>query len=442
MLLDDRHDYPMSVFARLRFDGRVDFLTAQAAYDEVVARHPFCRSRVITGTRGQRQWAAAENAAGFRVDASCSDEAFPLPMPIDLRKDPGFQVTVGCDGQGSTVVFRVHHACSDGIGLLQIIEDWLLSYDRLVRQRRGAAALRAVDTSRLPLRNRCLARGGRWAAHLRHHMHGLERIRKFFVHRPIRLLTKPLAVFSKAAEPRAAFPAMLGSSLDAVEFQSLHADARRQGVTLNTMFLRDLFVSLAAFQAHNEPTSDRAWLRIAVPINMRTGADQTMPAANQVSMVFLDRRPCDMFNSARLLDGLHKEMQVIKQNDLGLTFLLSLQMLRLVPGGLSLAVAGSDCSATCVLSNLGEPLKDVPLPRLGGKLQAGNMSLESFDFLPPVRPGTAAAFGIFSYAGELRISLHYDSRSLSVPQAEQLLDVFTAQLNRQSRQAVFSLAAG
>ena len=65
-----------------------------------------------------------------------------------------------------------------------------------------------------------------------------------------------------------------------------------------------------------------------------------------------------------MLRSIHEEMNSIRRCQLGLTFIVSLWGLRLLPGGLAKWVDRDCCEATCVLSNLGRAMADSPLPRL------------------------------------------------------------------------------
>ena len=86
-----------------------------------------------------------------------------------------------------------------------------------------------------------------------------------------------------------------------------------------------------------------------------------MPAANVMSVIFLDRRGKDFEDPDKLLVGIHDEMKLIKRYELGLTFVLSLRFLSKIPGGLRNATSASKCQASCLLTNLGIMLHRLPL---------------------------------------------------------------------------------
>ena len=166
------------------------------------------------------------------------------------------------------------------------------------------------------------------------------------------------------------------------------------------------------------------WISFAVPMNLRQGDDSRMPAANVVSMVFLQYTPAQIADPARLLRGIHAEMDLILRRQLGLTFVLSLSVVRALPGGLAGRANQRRCEATCVVSNLGRAMADSPLPRRDEKIVAGNVVLDGIDFFAPVRHGTAVTVGLVHYAGGLQICMQYDRRSISEVQAEDLLATY------------------
>jgi hypothetical protein len=81
--------------------------------------------------------------------------------------------------------------------------------------------------------------------------------------------------------------------------------ARRLGVAVNDLLIRDCFLTLKRWRMR---TGDQSgWIRVAVPVNLRTRADRRLPAANKASLVFLDRLARHMADPQRLLHSVHEE---------------------------------------------------------------------------------------------------------------------------------------
>ena len=117
-------------------------------------------------------------------------------------------------------------------------------------------------------------------------------------------------------------------------------------------------------------------------------------------------------------------MDLIRRRQLGLTFVLSLSVVRALPGGLAGRAKQRRCEATCVLSNLGRAMADSPLPRRDEKIVAGNVVLDGIDFFAPVRDGTAVTVGLVYYAGGLQVCMQYDSRRITEAQAGDLMATY------------------
>ncbi len=166
-----------------------------------------------------------------------------------------------------------------------------------------------------------------------------------------------------------------------------------------------------------------------------------LPAANVVSMVFLDRTR-KQIAAADLLRGIHNEMDSIRRRQLGLIFVVSLWGLRLVPGGLAKGVNRNCCDSTCVLSNLGRALADSPLLRCNERIVAGNVMLEGVNVFSPVRRGTAVSMVLIYYAGGLRLCMHYDRRHVTETQAGDLMATYLRTIRASTGMASRSVRGG
>jgi hypothetical protein len=146
------------------------------------------------------------------------------------------------------------------------------------------------------------------------------------------------------------------------------------------------------------------------------------------SLVFVTRRASVCRAADALLQSIHRELQQVKAGGLARTFLRSLEIRKRLPGGLARSVRNGKCGATAAMTNVGETLGMSRLPRREGRLIAGNLLLDSADFLAPIRPLTCASFSACTYAGRLSISLQYDPQALSEHAADQLFGIFLGRL--------------
>ncbi|MGO8751190.1 MAG: hypothetical protein ACLQNE_35030 [Thermoguttaceae bacterium] len=425
MLADDRPAYPMTFFLRLRLAGRFGLETFPQALRTAVSRHPLLSALVRQVGRRRPEWIAANRADPpvYRMPQP-GGNGLPHAEPIDLRKEPGLRLWL-LEGERTThMVAQFHHACCDGLGAVAFIEDLLVAYAMAMKTSANGPSLCPIEFERL----RGRARFG-WSAWsllklLPRQLVGLAGVRQFFAHAPSPAV--PSSAGQDAAALPAQYPAVLDRQLTVAETTALGLRARREEATVNDILVRDWYLAMGDWRSRCFSGRSGDWLRLAVPINLRTAEDRRAPAANIVSMVFLDRRAADFGDPADLLHGVHQEMGQIKRCRLGLTFLLSLSAIRTLPGCLARMADTDRCSATGVLTNFGIVMGRTSLPTRDGNIVAGDVALEAIDCAAPLRPHTHVAMAALTYAGRLRILLHYDPRALLADQAESLLDTFMA----------------
>ena len=105
-----------------------------------------------------------------------------------------------------------------------------------------------------------------------------------------------------------------------------------------------------------------------------------------------------------------------------------LKVLALAPPVLRRFVRKNMQMSSSVLSNVGRVFEDPSLPRKSGKLCLGETTLDSIEFLVPLRPGTEAAFGMSTYAGRLNLCLHYKPHKIRTAAAQELFDMLIRNL--------------
>ena len=425
LLADDGPAYPMNGVFRLRFSGRFDRQALQAAVLKAVARHPLLSAKIQPARRNGYQWIADERSEpSIQWITAPTAAEFPPVGHIDLQRGPGFKAWVVQHDRATTtdLVLALHHCCCDALGAFRFIEDLLIAYDAAVHANRASLELAPLDPKLLRSRGRFGLSPGRLLRDGLKQLVGLHGVWRFFMHAPVPLVPhKPQPRSGPAPEH---YPAAITRQFDETETDTLRQTARRHRVTVNEWLARDLFLALDTFRTQREGSDRDDWLRLSVPMNLRTENDRQLPATNVVSLIFLDRRKRHFADPMRLLAGIHREMQRIKRLRLGLTFVLSLRLMKLLPGGIARTVETDRCQSTCVFSNLGLLLADVPLSRSEGRVVSGDMVLEAMDIFPPLHPYTCAAFCIFTYAGRLNVTLHYDPRPLDRADAEELLETF------------------
>ncbi len=426
MLFDDPPTHPMSFFIRLKLTGHCNASVLDTALRQVLSRHPLLSATAQKVSGNRFDWHPLDTSTAsvhWETESADSDETHPAYL--DLSKRSGLEV-FGSQTEGATeLLFQFHHACCDALGGLELIEDVLVDYANDISDP-PLPELQA-SSGKCPLRNRAKFGLTRWDLFriAPKQLVGLLGARKFLVHTPAPLIPVEPANL-KLPLPKQ-YPTSVQHQFSSDETQAIITAAKASRTTVNNLLASDLFISIQQFREQQRIAHPCRWIRLSVPVNLRRPGAECDSAVNTVSMVFLDRRPKVIKNRNHLLATIHREMSCIKKLDLGLTFPLSLRLLKPL-GVVTRMTDDEQCRCTAVLSNLLRPLADSCLPRQGEKIIVGNLQLDEICLLPPVRPKTISAFGVLTYAGRLGVTQHYDSRAISTNDAQQLLNIYVEQI--------------
>lgn len=421
VITENSPSFPMNMFCRMRFRGKIDYKTYVQAAHNVMARHPLLQAKLEKTAAGKLQWVAAEEPGAVPLIQEEPTRGYPAVQPIDITKEIGFRPHVVQGRDNFDLFFQVHHAAADGLGAFILGRDSLIEYARL----KGIGSERATRSSRLE--PELLA--GRGNFHVTNWellkmspqlSVGLFGIAQYFFRWPFRIAKGEIAsVSDPAPDP---FPTGHTMELSIDDSTTLAEVAVELGCTVNDLMARDIFIALQRWREKHNPGKPHDWLRLMTPANMRTYADRRLPAANVVSMLFFDRRARDTEDPKKLLESFRFEMDIIRKFNLEHIFVLMLRALRKIPGGLKWLTKPKCAKTTAVFTNLGEPMSRIKLPRNGKNLLVGDIEMIGMDLLAPFRPHTAAAFAAFKYGGMQGLSLHFDHRNMSSDEAQELLD--------------------
>jgi NRPS condensation-like uncharacterized protein len=427
MWADDRPDHPMTALIEVAYSGSLEQTLFETAFADVLAQHPLLRA-TIDETRKRPRWVVHEDASP-RID--WGDEASPLSYPagreaIDLTREIGVRAWVRTGASGGRVVLQLHHACTDGVGVMQVLCDLLRAYDA---RSKNAAPQLSRNASLLATRDRFFNRPiwGRTKALLS----AAKRTRTWTRERLIPLREDAQCREDTQRSEAAARPmeSILHRELETDETAELLHAARAAGVTANDLLIRDLFQVLAA-RCRQNIVDENDCLCVCMPMNLRDAADVRMPAANKMMMSFLRRTPFECSEPDELLRSVHDETTFIKRTRRGVRLLEVIRIMIAVTGKIPPKLLAKNSFATAVLSNLGKLAgRDVGLPTDdAGRLVAGGLTIDRIITAPNGRPGTAAVLVALTYAGRLTLSLRYERDALSEEAAAELLDAFLAQL--------------
>lgn len=427
MLADDRPDYPMVFVITLRFSGKFN----RAAFDDAVAttavRHPLLTAYVEGPSVEKLRWTPA---ADWRPFVAFVDGDEPLCFPegrsqIDLRRETGWRLWVRARSDGVEWRLQFHHACCDGIGALQVVEDLLGAYHALVLSDDAAKFLKPLDLARLARRGAFGMTISQRLLRLPFEVWGsVIGLLTFFLRRPTAVIApRPPG---PCAEQQGRVPDLPSATFEKTELASLRAAAKQAGVTLNDWLLRDVFTAVASWNDRHRPGTGQRSLRVMVPFSLRNLGDRYTPAANIVGMVHIDRLMRLHRDPKQLLRSLAFEMNVHKRFNFAIVNVRICAALRQIPGLMRRVADAPRCRASTVLSNVGRLFSGTRLPRRDGKVLCGELTLESVGTAPPVRERTPITILALIYADRLVLTANYDRASFEPKDAELFVEALAA----------------
>ncbi|MCC6123891.1 MAG: hypothetical protein IT426_02935 [Pirellulales bacterium] len=432
MFLDDRPDYPMDFALQLRLTGDIARPAFDSSFAEALARHPLLCALIRHTPRRGMVWNPARER---RPVIDWARNGTPLDGShdgrIDLQREAGLRCWVRQGDGSAEVTLQFHHACCDGIGSLQFLADLLAAYGIRTASEGQRPNLPGCNPADLLWRGEHADAAAPPPKELnRSLLTDLRDIGRLLGRRPAILGLS--GADAECSTPTIPFPGILRHEFDSAESARLHAAAAGQGVTVNDLLLRDMFLSLQTWIAERMSGSTGRWIRIAVPVSLRTGDGDCTSAANQVSYNLLtrNRHRCD--ESEEFLRGINLENQPSLRRRRGLMFLRGIRCLLRIPGAIPLYLGDHRCLATAVLSNLGDINRSIgaAFSCPAGKIAAGNLVLESILCAPPVRANTRAAFLVHKYAGRYNVCVRCDPQVFAEIDARRLLARYIEQMRR------------
>jgi hypothetical protein len=201
------------------------------------------------------------------------------------------------------------------------------------------------------------------------------------------------------------------------ESQRMQRAAQQAGTTLNSVLLRDVFLMLRDWRQESRSACDRDILRLTIPVNLRSAADRTMPAANLVSLLCLDRMLSEVHDESALLEYIDATIERSRREHGEWLLPAALRLMQHFPTQLTRVLRRKRFAGTTLLSNIGPALTHCHLPRVAGKLVAGNVTLQQVEFLPVLRVHQGVSFGTTTYGGAITLGMHFDSRRVPREQA-------------------------
>ncbi len=441
MLVDDRPSHPMVFVMAAQVSGAFQQPALQQALDELVQCHPFL-SCCVTEVPG-RGWCwmpltppATSAAPAGRLEWIDGDEAsvaefVPQVRSIDLTSETGLQVVVRASPTQARLILYIHHVCCDGIGGIQILGELLARYGQ-----KTAAADAKRPMFEEPRKELLLERENYDAgdATVERQKKSLKKtvgkISRLLLRKPVTLAPSVVSAVPPSGAATALAPAILEAVISKAAHRKLRAVAAAHDVSINDLFIGQFLLHIRRWNSRTQPDNGKSWIRLSIPVSMRTRVHDQMPVANVVSYAFVTRRQHECDDMDPLLKSIHRQTGDVVFNREGIVCLKIFKVLRMFPRGMKMFLGLKSCLSTAVLANIGDIRRRFSgrFPLDDGKWIAGNVRVERLTGVAPVRPNTRAAVSIGEYAGELSISLRTDAAVINMADSQRFLQEFVEAL--------------
>lgn len=415
MLCDDRPSHPMVFVIAADVEGELRKSELQQACRELLQTQPLLRS-IVVGTGKAAVWRnvhVPDDVVRFEsVSPAELDVCVPKVTRIDLRRRPGIIVEALVSADRARITLYLHHSCCDGIAGVQLISELLARYGQLTAREGRKPVFEPCCPDDLRLRENYEPPEPAEPRPKRSFFQIAAKIGRL-------LFRKPTPVATSAQRGRRGFDApdqaIRTASLSVDTHRTLRTVANRLNVSLNDVLLREMFLLIRDWNQEAGCASGRRWIRIAMPLSMRTSLHARIPACNIVSYALVTRRFRDCDSPDDLARSIHDQTGNVLFYREGLIALKLFRILRRFSFGMRLFLAAKSCMSTIVVANVGDVRRRFSgrFPLQDGRWMAGNVLVRCIYGVAPVRPNTLAAVSIGDYAGELSISLRTDGTVLS-----------------------------
>jgi NRPS condensation-like uncharacterized protein len=435
MFRDDRPAYPMIIVVTVRVSGQLLREPFAQSLQELVADHPLLRSRIAASAESDWCWVPIETPGEIlEWQPIAAADTFVLPnRRIDIRTEAGIHVLVAAGEERSQVVLYLHHACCDGLAALQLVGELFARYGQQTADPAGRRPeFERPDPSVLLLRDNYEVGDAAAIRQKRSLRRVIGKVCRLLLRKPVRIeIEAGLGAMQGRAQPTSEEPAAIQSrTLSKSTYRALRAWSTRQGVSVNDVFLREMILHVREWNRQAGVPLRKRWVRVAVPLSMRTSRHERMPAANVVSYALVTRNEADCSHSDTMLKSIRQQTSDVLFNREGIVCLKLFQVLRRIPGAMSLFLNLKPVLSSIVLANVGDVRRRFSgrFPLQNGRWVAGNVVIENIHGVAPVRPNTRAAMSIGDYAGELSISLRTDRLALTAEASERFLQGYLHRL--------------
>ncbi|MCA9034282.1 MAG: hypothetical protein KDA91_04075 [Planctomycetaceae bacterium] len=433
MFADDRPSHPMVFAMTVAVAGELRRKELTLAINDSIRDNPLLACLIADTADQGWSWVPLEShtpAVEWNHFAQTEDFSEVSARIIDLTQSAGLEVQVDATPNAARIVFHLHHACCDGIGALQFIGEVMARYGCFTAgpdDKRPQFVPRNIE--QLRLRNQ-FSSAGTQRSRIGRISRAVAKVSRLLLRRPVTLMKVSNVSDAANQHDRATAGILRFAELPSEFTRGLSIAAQKQKVSVNDLCILEMLLLIHDWRESQGDLSGRSWLRVAVPLSMRSKEHEAMPAANLVSYAFVTRRASECRDPNQLIASIHEQTGDLLFMREGIVALKCLRFFRSVPLGMKMFLELKSCFCTVVLANVGTIRRrfEGRFPTEDGLWKAGNVRITSINGAAPVRRNTHVAVSIGDYGGMLRINLRADNHVMTPEQASQFLSEYVGRL--------------
>ena len=406
---------PWTVQLELRVEGALDEARVRTALTEALGRHPMARARRAASEEPSNRnfWETPPDLDTDPLEVvSCPDDAALVSVRselysqgVDLTRSPPLRIRLVHTPTGDLVMLNLHHAASDGIGGLRLLQTLARAYT--------GAPDQLPETDFLAARDLMGSNAAPDAStRMRRYLVLAERLRELFA---------PPARLARLGGRHEAGYGFHHVSLTAAETQRL-SDSAHPG-SVNDLLLAALHLAIERWNTRHRRSCRR--ITVLVPSNLRPPDRPSEMVGNFSLPTRITTTPRVRRSAAAALAAVTRQTSRKKQRGMGTAVLELLSWSWLLPLSVkqaAISVLDRRFTDTAILSNLGRI--DDP-PAFGS---AAGDSVELW-FSAPARMPLGLSVGAITMGGRLHLSFRYRHPQFGPQAAQDFAACFVALLH-------------
>jgi len=436
---------PMEFVVKLQCTGEVDREKFTQAILLEVKQHPLLQANAKTGpNHRQSYWRTASQVTPqvHWIEKEFSPEpGFPEDfVPIDLENEIGLRFYGWSDKANSTspnstvMKFVFHHACSDGKGGLDFVQQTLVRYGLLCQ---NAEPSLESDTQDIQISDRNTRSG--------HTLRFFDRLYRSIVVRPRRvacfLFQRSRLLLPDNADVENLYrspPSHCSTTIDKQTTKAIGELAKSLGSTTNLVLARELFHTLNDHlnkgRIKNDVSAENRRLRLMIPFSLRADRNHAVQTANCVSIVYLEATKQwlthDNDENPVLLKQLGRQMDFIRRWQMQYSWIESIEsyakfwpLIKIFKKQkIQTNQQKGPAIATAVMTNLGRAFKNQRWADNGGKIKVGMLEVDSVHIAVPCTAMLNTNFSLNFYRDQLTLDIIYLPSLVKREDAQRILD--------------------